>query len=139
MSHISAICKRYGCRSCTDPHCVHSCHEPTEPMFGPTEPQRPYTQDGEPSAGYSGTDTSRHAEPIRAASQQTVFEYVTTQGMRGATVKEVREATGLHHGVASGALSVLHKNGYLWRLTDKRLACRVYIHPLYCPAGVSHD
>lgn len=90
---------------------------------------RPYIQDGAPSAGYSGTDTSRDAEPIRAASQKTVYAYVARREDAGATVQEAREGTGLHHGVTSGALSVLHKKGHLARLLEKRGRCRVYVLP----------
>lgn len=36
---------------------------------------------------------------------------------------------GWHHGQASGALSVLHKTGYVARLTEVRERCKVYVHP----------
>jgi len=105
------------------------CHCHTPQVEGLFEPARPYIQDGQKSAGHSGTETSKAAEPVRAASQKQVLAYVLTNGKGGATVKEVRDATGLHHGVASGALSVLHKRGHLARLTEKRGGCRVYVHP----------
>ena len=124
----SAECRRYACRYCTNPDCDHDCHN--DPNQGDLlTPERPYTQEGAKSAGWSGTETSKAAEPVRAASQKQVLAYVLTSGKGGATVKEVRDATGLHHGVASGALSVLHKRGHLARLTEKRGGCRVYVHP----------
>ena len=89
-------------------------------------PVRPYTQGGQPSAGHSGTDTSAAAEPIRAESQKQVLAYLQQQGEWGATVAEVREATGLHHGMASGALSVLDKRGFVVMTTRKRGRCRIY-------------
>ena len=92
-------------------------------------PVRPYTQDGQPSSGWSGTDTSRDAEPVRAASQGAVLAFVTSRGTYGATVAEVRDYTGFHHGIASGALSNLAKRGHLTMTDDKRKRCRVYVAP----------
>lgn len=90
-------------------------------------PVRPYTQEGRESAGWSGTDTSRDAEPIRAASQRAIYAFVAGQGAAGATVAEVRATTGYHHGIASGALSVLAKQGHLTMTDRKRGRCRVYV------------
>jgi len=140
---VSAACRRYACPSCTDNTCRHSCHTTDEALFSPSargfgEPERPYVQEGQKSAGWSGTDTSKAAEPIRAESQKQVLMHVHRQTSHGATVKEVRDATGLHHGVASGALSVLHKKKYLARLLTKRDGSRVYCHPDYL-AGRDHD
>lgn len=39
--------------------------------------------------------------------------------------------TDLHHGQASSVLSVLHKEGRLARLTEKRERCAVYVLPEY--------
>lgn len=51
--------------------------------------------------------------------------------MRGATWQEVALAIGLHHGAASGALSVLHKTGHIARLAETRTRCKVYVLPQY--------
>jgi hypothetical protein len=37
----------------------------------------------------------------------------------------------MHHGQASGALSVLHKEGRIARLTERRNRCAVYVLPEY--------
>ncbi|MCU0297303.1 MAG: DUF3489 domain-containing protein [Candidatus Nanopelagicales bacterium] len=121
---------------CDDAFCNCTCHPGNQPdpdLFGehPELPERPYLQEGKRSAGWSGTDTSRDAEPVRADSQKQVLAYVRSRYSAGATVAEVREATGLHHGVASGALSVLHQKRHLARLVEKRGRCRVYVHVDY--------
>jgi len=45
----------------------------------------------------------------------------------GITWKEFSEITGLHHGTASGVLSVLHKAGRIARLKETRKGCKVYV------------
>lgn len=107
--------------------------EPERRTGPPTGGVKPYIQDGAPSAGYSGTDTSREGEPARSANQMAVYRWVHDHQHRGATVKEAREGTGLHHGVVSGALSVLAKAGHLVMTEDKRDGCRVYLDPQYLP------
>jgi predicted nucleic acid-binding Zn ribbon protein len=47
--------------------------------------------------------------------------------MSGLTWKELSEITGLHHGTASGVLSVLHKSGRIARLKESRDGCKVYV------------
>jgi hypothetical protein len=101
----------------------------TGPPTGTAMLERPYTQEGVASAGWSGTDTSRDGEPLRAASQIAVMGYVRDMKDRGATVKECREALGEHHGKVSGALSVLAKAGRLVMTESKRDGCRVYMDP----------
>jgi len=125
---FSPECKKYACPSCPGGDCDHACHGVSgqETLF---EPARPYTQDAQPSAGWSGTDTSKAAEPVRARSQRAVLSYVTLRGVYGATVKEARDHTQLHHGVTSSALTTLHKAGRLARLLDRREKCRVYVTP----------
>lgn len=89
------------------------------------------------TSGWSGTDTSeeraKEADSTgRTAEVQTfVFRYLLWQRSHGATWKELAEASRLHHGTISGALSVLHKEGKIARLTERRNRCRVYVHPAY--------
>ena len=45
------------------------------------------------------------------------------------TWREVADTTEWHHGQASGALSVLHKEGRLARLRNRRDKCAVYVLP----------
>jgi hypothetical protein len=55
-------------------------------------------------------------------------------GVDGITVAELRDVTGWHHGKASAALSVLHKEGRLVRLQERRERCSVYVRPDYVAA-----
>lgn len=51
-------------------------------------------------------------------------------GVVGITFKDVDEQLGTHHGQSSGALTNLHKQGALYRMTVyRRDRCSVYIHP----------
>lgn len=87
------------------------------------------------TSGWSGTETSRErveyedAAGISGKRRQQVLTMMLTVGPKGVTWKEVSERLGLHHGQASGALSVLHKLGYLVRLKETRQRCKVYVLP----------
>lgn len=87
------------------------------------------------TSGWSGTDTSRDRAVTAdttgdtAARQQTVLNILYWANTRGKTWKELAAQTGWHHGQASGVLSVLHKEGRIARLLDKRARCRIYVHP----------
>lgn len=87
------------------------------------------------TSGHSGTDTSedraRHEDStgITSVRQRSVLMALGFSGPRGVTVKELREATGWHHGQASGALTNLHKKGYLARLADARAGSKIYVLP----------
>lgn len=101
------------------------------------QPSLPYGNP--PTQGWSGSDTSRERAERDAASgtanerQQFVLAGLDTPEYRlwGITVKELREKTGWHHGVASSVLSVLHKDGRLARLTERRDRCAIYVLPQY--------
>lgn len=88
------------------------------------------------TSGWSGSETSRDraldqdASGITAASQWAVLRLVSEAGVTGVTVAEIRQPhTDMHHGMASGALTNLHKGGHITRLTDKRGKCQVYVLP----------
>ena len=87
------------------------------------------------TSGWSGSDTSREraeredSDGTTTERQRLVLEYVGAGEHDGATVKELRTDFGWHHGQASGALSNLHKAGYLARLTERRERCAVYVLP----------
>lgn len=87
------------------------------------------------TSGWSGSDTSREraetedTDGTTSARQQTVLRHLGFVGSVGATWREVAAATGWHHGQASGALSVLHKEGRIARLTVRRDRCQVYVLP----------
>jgi hypothetical protein len=56
---------------------------------------------------------------------------VRTQESRGLTWRELGEIENWHAGQSSGMLSVLHKEGLIVRLTEKRSRCSVYVSPEY--------
>lgn len=83
------------------------------------------------TAGWSGTDTSKARAMINL---RTGKEYNNQQkalallkdNANGLTWKELSEETGMHHGTASGVLSVLHKSGAILRNTRIRNGCKIY-------------
>lgn len=97
-----------------------------------------------PYAGKSGhvadsetsTDRAIHedGEGITARRQRDVLTFIERQGSHGATWREVADALDLHHGQASGALSVLHKAGavFIWK-HHKRHNCAVYLDASFAP------
>ena len=100
------------------------------------QPQLPYNE----TSGHSGTDTSReralHADRSgrTALRQAQALNLLSQREMAGLTWKEFSEITGLHHGTASGVLSVLHKTGRIARLKETRNGCKVYVD-VFCVEG----
>ena len=103
------------------------------------QPSLPYPEPGgqEFTQGHSGTDTSRE-RAIREATdgtakhrQSTALRLAQVFRITGITVKDLREMSNIHHGQASSALSVLHKEGRLARLAETRDRCKVYVLPEY--------
>lgn len=58
-----------------------------------------------------------------------MLTYLADSGRVGATWKETADYLHLHHGQASGTLSVLHKAGRIERLAERRNRCHVYVLP----------
>lgn len=89
------------------------------------------------TSGHSGTDTSRERaisqdkSGATALTQRRVLEYLQGRRDYGATWKEAGDYLELHHGTVSGALSVLHKTGYISRLKQTRDRCKIYVLPNY--------
>lgn len=70
------------------------------------------------------------AAKVTDRRRDQVFTKVEDAGITGLTVWELRQdIPTLHHGMASGALSVLHKAGKIVRTTDKRGGYSVYVTP----------
>ena len=85
------------------------------------------------TAGWSGTDTSqeRAMHNLRTGkeynNQQKALALLKQQGRLGLTWKELSDKTGMHHGTASGVLSVLHKSGAILRGKSLvRNKCKLY-------------
>jgi DNA-binding MarR family transcriptional regulator len=93
------------------------------------QPELPYSG----TSGHSGTDTSKARALNADRSGKTALRQAQTlnllaqRKMLGITWKELSEITGLHHGTASGVLSVLHKAGRIARLKESRDGCKVYV------------
>lgn len=85
------------------------------------------------TAGWSGTDTSeeRALYNLRTGeeynNQQKTLALIKSSKHLGFTWKELSDYTGMHHGTASGVLSVLHKSGAILRTTKVRNGCKVYM------------
>jgi hypothetical protein len=93
------------------------------------QPELPYSG----TSGHSGTDTSKARALNADRSGKTALRQAQTlnllaqRKLMGITWKELSEITGLHHGTASGVLSVLHKAGRIARLKESRDGCKVYV------------
>jgi hypothetical protein len=85
------------------------------------------------TAGWSGTDTSQERAMINLRTgkeynnQQKALALLKQAGGHGLTWKELSEQTGMHHGTASGVLSVLHKSGAILRTRTISNGCKVYM------------
>lgn len=107
-----------------------SFNPPDEPLDWDTTPYAG-------TSGWSGTDTSRDRatsadrDGTTSRRQRLVLIALQGAGPHGRTWGELASDTGMHHGQASGTLTVLHKAGRIARLTEKRNRCRVYVHPAY--------
>ena len=100
-------------------------------LFDDGMPVLPYAG----TSGHSGTDTSKERAVNQdkkggtAQLQRRVIFWLENQRSHGVTWRELAEMLQLHHGTISGALSVLHKTGYISRLKDKRHGCKIYVLP----------
>lgn len=87
------------------------------------------------TSGWSGSATSREraeredADGTTSDRQQNVLWLLHVRAREGITWKELADLRGWHHGQASGVLSVLHKEGRIVRLTERRHRCQVYVRP----------
>lgn len=102
-------------------------------------PELPYAG----TSGWSGTDTSRSRAVTADYSgetldrQQIVIRFLANAGSLGMTWKDLSDATGWHHGTASGALSVLHRGEKICRLSDKRNRCKIYVLEEYVDGRIT--
>lgn len=89
------------------------------------------------SSGHAGTDTSRDradrddTDGTTTRRQSQALAAVFATGADGMTWRELAALLDLHHGQASGVLSVLHKTGRIARLAEARKRCKVYVHPVW--------
>lgn len=85
------------------------------------------------TSGWSGSDTSEErarradSDGTTSARQAATLRLLDAAGHRGLTWRELADQLNLHHGSASGVLSVLHKAGRIARLAERRTRCKVYV------------
>lgn len=96
-------------------------------------PKAPYAG----TSGWSGSATSREraqredSNGTTSHRQTQTLEALRRAGADGLVWKELGARFSWHHGQASGVLSVLHKEGAICRLTERRRGCQVYVLPEY--------
>ena len=88
------------------------------------------------TSGWSGTDTSRERavkadqSGKTARNHERALRILKLVGAKGVTWKELDWRAGFnHHGTSSGVLTVLHKQGRIVRLKERRDHCRLYVLP----------
>lgn len=87
------------------------------------------------TSGWAGSEASRDRAVAAdkngstRARQKATLDFLARAGSTGATWQELSDASGWHHGVASSVLSVLHKEGLVTRLRERRARCSVYVMP----------
>jgi hypothetical protein len=88
-------------------------------------------------SGSAGSETSAEREHredtggITGQRQAEVYNFIRACGPKGATVGDVEDVFHVHHGVASGALTRLHRAGKLERLAEARNGMHIYVTPGY--------
>ncbi len=98
------------------------------PMFG-RPASAPYAG-GTGSTGSAASHERREREDesgISAYRQTQVLGALQDAGTTGLTWSELGERMGWHHGQATGALSVLHKDGAIAALTRRRKRSTIYV------------
>jgi hypothetical protein len=89
------------------------------------------------TSGWRGSEASRDRAFIDDANgttslrQRVALKRVWDQEFRGLTWKELSEIENIHAGQSSGVLSVLHKEGLIVRLADRRNRCSIYVAPSF--------
>lgn len=101
-------------------------------------PVLPYPSEDGPTSGFAaGVVTSEErareadADGTTSRRQARVLQYLGDWRSSGATWGQVADDLDMHHGQASGVLSVLHKAGKIARLTERRGRSFVYVLPEY--------
>lgn len=94
----------------------------------------PYPESGGGATqGWSGSDTSQERavrerdEGTVALRQRQALEWLGNAEARGLTWRDLADVMGWHHGQASSVLSVLHMDGRIARLAERRNRCHVYV------------
>lgn len=74
------------------------------------------------------TDVIEHnGHVISGVLKQDIFKAIKKRPVKGYTSAEIEFESSLDHGKVSGALSMLHKEGVLALLQEKRDGFRIYV------------
>jgi hypothetical protein len=101
------------------------------PMFASPKASLPYGG----TAGSSGSTASAEAAEREATDgtmadrQARILQALALAGPMGRTVVDLRDGGANHHGKTSSALTALHKDGRINRLTERRDRSSVYVLP----------
>ena len=79
--------------------------------------------------GWSGSDSSSNRDGINGKYQKEVINCLLTSAEQGLTWVELQKMLQKHHGTLTGALSALHKGGFICRLSETRGKSKVYVLP----------
>jgi len=97
------------------------------------------------TSGWAGSNASHERQMMidetgeTGKRQKQVIGELNHLGNYGATWREIATALGLHHGQASAALSILHREGLIARLTEKRAKCSIYVLPKFVNGRSTSD
>lgn len=89
------------------------------------------------TSGWKGSEASRDraieddADGTTSKRQKETLVSLGAAGIRGLTWKELGEIYGWHAGQSSGCLSVLHLEGMVARLKERRNRCSIYVLPAF--------
>jgi hypothetical protein len=87
------------------------------------------------TSGWKGSEASyarvmlEDSNGTTSLRQRVALKRVWDQEFRGLTWKDLGEIENLHAGQSSGVLSVLHKQGLIVRLKERRNRCSIYVAP----------
>lgn len=90
---------------------------------------------GNQGSGHAGNATSieraqyADASGLTGKRQRVTYEMVKQAGSNGITCGELENAMNWGHGVASSALTHLHRAGFIMRLQHRRMKQELYVLP----------
>lgn len=88
-------------------------------------------------SGHAGNDTSRERQErndalgITSQVQQSTLRMLEHYQSEGMTAAELEDRLGVGHGMASSALSHLHRAGHIRRVKMRRKRHEIYVLPEY--------
>ena len=97
------------------------------------------------TSGYSGSTTSEararteDASGITSDRQSETLRLLRTAGSTGMTWHDLATALDVHHGSASGLLSVLHRAGLVSRLSASRNRSKIYVLPIFVEGRTTEE